>query len=294
MSNYTFEDKEGNLIDFTIDEALSLTITVNKNSPNKETFHVASDDLFTFIAFLLNEVGITNSDPYYFQRYFHYLKGRHEDPHIGFAEPILRENTRWEFSYNARQYLFHESIHAIRTKAEAEVFIGLPQEQIDLFAIENIQNACGEFMEAMGFEMEAKDEPVFGSFFQRLKFVLTSEKTAKEVNDIYQKGKHALEAQQLDLPRAEASEKLANAAAKAIESIQLMDEAVLRLGALLVVKVQKEGKPVILVETISPQMSATLDVNPVILNSPAAIYEILLASKKYKGQIGEGEGMYAV
>jgi len=185
---------------------------------------------------------------------------------------------------------FDFNITGNNEKEKAEVFIGIPQEDINLFAIEAIQNACGDFMEALGFELETQDEPVYGSFFQRLKFVLKSDKTKSEVKDIYNKGKQALEAQHLNLPTAEATEKLANAASRIIEAMANIDEGVLRLGAILVVKVQREGKPIVLAETVSPALASTLDNNPRILKNPNAIYELLISEKESQEQIGEAEG----
>jgi hypothetical protein len=155
-----------------------------------------------------------------------------------------------------------------------------------LFIIENIQNACGDFMEAVGYELEVKNEPVFGSFFQRIKFKLKHPKTQEEIEDLYNKGKQALEAKYLNLPTAEATEKIANAASKIIDSIADIDEAAIRLGAIIIVKINKNGRSIIVSETVSPSLASTLDNMPNILSNPRAVYE-LLSVDKIKGNLFE-------
>ena len=159
-------------------------------------------------------------------------------------------------------------------RVEADVFIGLPQEDIDIFTIERIQNATGDFMEAMGFELKTQDEPVFGSFFQKLKFLLKRE-VKQEAGEIYSKGKVALEAQFIDLPNAEATSKLATAAAGLIISLEGVSDAAIRCGSILLVKVTKDGVPKIITETVSPELAALLNKNPALLQNPSIVFDLI-------------------
>lgn len=159
-------------------------------------------------------------------------------------------------------------------RPEAEVFIGLPEKQIDIFTIERIQNATGDFMEAMGFELETQDEPVFGSFFQRLKYLLKGE-VQKEAGEIYSKGKAALEAQFIDLPSAEATDKLASASAALITSLNGVSDAAIRCGSILLVKVTKDGIPKIVIETVSPELASLLNKNPALLQNPTIVFDLI-------------------
>lgn len=185
-------------------------------------------------------------------------------------EEFIRNKRYKKESYSTK---YHESIR------ETELYIGIPQKEIDIFTTEHIQNACGEFMEALGFELKTKNEPVYGSFYQQLKFWMKKEKTQKELDDIFQKGKLALETKYLNVPTAEASAKLAEAASKVIESLANIDDAAIRLGAIVIVKTKKEGKSILLVETVSPTLANTLDSMPNILTNPSAVYELLKVDK---------------
>jgi hypothetical protein len=170
----------------------------------------------------------------------------------------------------------------------ADVFIGIPQEHLSLFDIEAIQNATGDVMEAFGYEMESKDEPVYGSFFQRLKYLFRGEVVEAEAGDLYTKGKKALEAQLLNKPTAEVTEKQADAVAKLIVALAPIDEAVLRLGTLMIVKIQRNGIPVIAVETLSPKLAAMMDANPRFLENPRLVFEMLATTKSPTNQLESG------
>jgi hypothetical protein len=159
-------------------------------------------------------------------------------------------------------------------KLKAEVFIGLPQNDIDIFTIERIQNATGDFMEAMGFELETQDEPVFGSFFQRLLFLLKGE-VKQEASELYGKGKIALEAQFIDLPSAEITSKLSAAAAELITALGPVSEAAVRCGSLLIIKMTQEGVSKIIIETTSPELAALLNKSPALLQNPRIVFDLI-------------------
>jgi hypothetical protein len=117
----------------------------------------------------------------------------------------------------------------------SEVIIYIP-EKPSLFEQENIVNACGEFMEALGYEMKTEDEPIYNSFWQKIKFIFKRNITEEDVNGLFDKGKKALELKYVELPTAEQTEKLANATEKILNSIAKFDNCTIRLGSLLIVK----------------------------------------------------------
>jgi DNA-directed RNA polymerase specialized sigma24 family protein len=123
----------------------------------------------------------------------------------------------------------------VNEKKSSEVIIYIP-EKPSLFDQENIVNACGEFMEALGYEMKTEDEPVYNSFWQKIKFIFKRNITEEDVNNLFDKGKKALELKYVELPTAEQTEKLANATEKILNSIAKFDNCTIRLGSLLIVK----------------------------------------------------------
>ncbi|MGV3459654.1 MAG: hypothetical protein ACO1N9_04275 [Flavobacterium sp.] len=174
-------------------------------------------------------------------------------------------------------------------KLNANVYIALPQKEISLFAIEQVQNACGEFMEALGYELKQKSEPILGSFYQKLKFFLKNPKTEIEILHAYENAKRALEIKYLNLPNSESTEKLANAAANLINALSAVDEGVLRLGNLLVVKTVRNGQTCVLSETLSPELCMLFDKNPQLLNNPNNIHQMLSDLSNNKDYFREGD-----
>lgn len=165
----------------------------------------------------------------------------------------------------------------------AEVYIAIPQEEIDLFVIEQVQNACGDFMEALGYKLKEEEEPVYGSFFQRILFKFKKSKTKEEVEDIYSKAKTALERKYLDLPTAEINQKLAEAASCLIKSVESLDEVCIRLQDIFIIKVTVEGRKILLVKNNFIELETILQSNPKLLDSPRAMYEMIRALEKNVG-----------
>ncbi|QNH63198.1 hypothetical protein [Hymenobacter sediminicola] len=160
-------------------------------------------------------------------------------------------------------------------KQQSFVYISIPQQFIENSALEDILDSINSFMSVCGFEYKSEEEPVWGSFIQSLIFWTKRPKTQREVHEIYNKGKAALEANYLGKPVAESTAQLSNAAAQLIAACQNVDEIVLRTGALILVKAIIDGRTIMSVETISPQLMAHLDMNPGLLRDPRLVYYFL-------------------
>ena len=160
-------------------------------------------------------------------------------------------------------------------KPEVDVIIFISDEYIRLSDTENITNSCGDFMEALGFELETEDEPVFGSFFKRLKFIFSSTIGEEDLVQLYQRGKKALELKHIELPSAEQTEKLANAAEKLVKSLEGVEEGVIRCGGLIVLKKGVDGKPKLIIQQLSTEMIIILDKHPQLLFNVNTVYELL-------------------
>ena len=152
--------------------------------------------------------------------------------------------------------------------------VNLPQKEIPLLVRERIQNAAGAFMEALGYELEAEDEPFFGSFFQTLWYKLKSSVTPEKAAQLADDGMEALRAQ-LNKTSAETTAALAGAAAELIMSLEHVDEAAIRLGTILVVKVTESGVPRVIVTEISMSLRHKLQEHPQFLRDPKAVMRFI-------------------
>lgn len=157
----------------------------------------------------------------------------------------------------------------------ATVYIAIPQKEIDLFVVEQIQNACGDFMGVMGFKLKEEEEPVYGSFFQKILFKLKNSKTKEEINEVYVKGKEALETIYLDKPNAQVTQIYADAASNLLKSIESVDEACILIGELFVIKVIIDGREIVIIRNRCRKLEAILQSNPILLHNPRAMYELI-------------------
>jgi hypothetical protein len=182
-------------------------------------------------------------------------------------------------SDSIREYLNKLNVEGLSSTDAARhqiiVEINIPQQYIDTVALDQILLCNNSFMSACGFEYKSEDEPVLGSFFQKLIFWTRKPKTKQEIQEIYSKGKAALEANYLGKPVAESTALLSTAAAQLIAACQGVDEIVLRTGAIILVKVRIDNRTVMSVETISPLLMKYLDENPGSLKDPKLVYHFL-------------------
>lgn len=232
-------------------------------------------------------LGFINKNVYGTRQYDYYILDNPESSaFISFIESIKvvfnredanPEKTHWEKYIQPTKIKLPTSrreTHYGNLAIKAPMIVALPQKQIPLLVQEAIVNACGDFMEALGYELEVKEEPIYGSFFQIFNF--NGKHIIKtEVKELYKKGKLALETQHISVPSAEATSKLAEAASRIITSLDNVEEAALRLGALLVIKVKRDGKVTVSAETISPSLALILDENPSLLKHPSAVMELI-------------------
>ena len=161
---------------------------------------------------------------------------------------------------------------ALAGKVMLGVDINLPAEHIDQNDLFLLKLAVDQFMSALEFEETGELEAVSGSWFQRLMFWSKDKLEPDELEGVYQEGREALRKRVLDLPGAEATEKLANAAANLISALDKQPSGVLRIGELIVVKVTRDGEPTIVVETVSAEIARKFAANPMLLRDPEQVF----------------------
>ena len=179
------------------------------------------------------------------------------------------------YDFADTEYTLTSQLFIQGEKPTAEVEIYIADAHVNLKDSENITNACGEFMEALGFEMETEDEPIFHSFWKKLKFIFSTQASTEEIDKLINKGKRALELRHVELPTAEQTEKLASAAAKIVESLEKFEEGVVRLGTLLVLKKKVNGEPKIVIQQLNQELIKILDEKPQLLKSLQTVYELV-------------------
>lgn len=140
---------------------------------------------------------------------------------------------------------------------------------------EAVTNAAGEFMESLGFEIETEDEPVFGSFFKKIRLVFSRTIMEEDLEKLYTKGKKALELKYVDLPTAEQTEKLATASEKMVKSLEGVNEGIVRLDNLLVLKKVVRSEAQLIIQQIPFEVLTMLEKHPKLLLNLQTMYELL-------------------
>lgn len=248
---------------------ISLTAADTRDAYAASSMTISSED-FTVLHALLGEARLQipgNPDilPAYLRSHGHVDKK---------LDAVMLEKRKLAERLNMKALKHVEHIIAA-SKPEADVVIYIADAEVAHLAAEAMTNSAGEFMEALGYELKSEDEPVYGSFWKRIQFILNRQVSAEELDRAITRGKKALELKYVELPTAEQTEKLANAAKSLIESMQGFNDAVARLGALLVLKRTVDGEPKVMIQQLSAELIAILDEKPQLLRSPQTIYELI-------------------
>jgi hypothetical protein len=160
------------------------------------------------------------------------------------------------------------------------ISVNLPQNDLSDFVIDSILDSLIDFMGNLGLDLSSVNQPIYGSFFQNLKFALKKRGEKESIENSMKTAETALKTKLLNLPSAEVTEKLADSAAKVLKSIEMAEEAAIRIGPLLILKICNNGKNLIIIETLSNLIADKLDSQPMLMRDPQAIYLLLTGSKE--------------
>jgi len=166
-----------------------------------------------------------------------------------------------------------EEDFSILSLATLQIFIR--DKDISTFDGHSITGTCIGFMEALGFFHWNTGLPYYGSFYQRVLMMYKRTFEQEKIEDVYEIGKKAVQLKVYDLPTADQTDKLASAAEKMVNSLKKVDEGVVRLGAILVIKSNYSGRRSIIVEQLSPKMITILEQKPELIHDIKTLYEAI-------------------
>jgi uncharacterized protein YjbI with pentapeptide repeats len=171
--------------------------------------------------------------------------------------------------------------------SSANVSIYIADKDVEAYEAEELVNAIGEFMGVMGYipKPEMKENPVYASFWQRLKFVLKSPKTQEEVEDILQKAKIALEHKLIKQHSAEETLKFAEAIEKLMKISENYENFNVRIESLIFIKNTVNGIPEFIIENLSPIYVKKLEEHPLILKDINTLKQLIC---EHRAKLSEG------
>jgi hypothetical protein len=166
-------------------------------------------------------------------------------------------------------------------KREIKVEIALPQAHINPRDVDRLQNAINALMEACEFEFGDEIERIQGSLYLSQIFKPIIERLSESAaNKTFQGVYHAFKAHISGNINADVTGKIAETTAEVIKSLEPFDAGAIRIHQLLVVKITRDGKAMLRVETISLSLAQKLADNPMLLRMPDELWTSLDAHEQ--------------
>jgi len=156
-----------------------------------------------------------------------------------------------------------------------EVNISIPQKNIDSFVIDRVINAVENFMMALGYELEKKEDPIFGLFFQKIMFKLKRKIFQAELDKIIEKGKQSLKSKLNGISTDNETSSLSITCSELIKSIDNIESIVIICGSIIIVKTIINGEKKLAIDKISPTFQSILDKKPALIYKPEELYSQL-------------------
>ncbi len=135
--------------------------------------------------------------------------------------------------------------------------------------------ALDEMLHAFGFEESEREEPRYGSYFQRLTAWMKVKAASPAGVDAREKAQRALELKVLDKEQAEVDAQQAEAVARVITALEKTERCALLVGSLLVVKLPE----LTVARNLTQRQLLHLNANPELQMQPEKLLELLAASE---------------
>ncbi len=186
--------------------------------------------------------------------------------------PVERDEVYQDIFEQAENFKKHQKVEKEMIIAhQGHLFIGTN----DYFKAEEVFYQYKHFATWLGLEFTNEGEFVQGSWIRRgIEFVQRVFRS-KETDELFGKGKKAIELAHLELKQAEVNNKNADAAAKFLTSVKEIPNAASRFGSLVVVKVTTNGEPQVLSGVLTTDQLIALEKNNNLLYNPTELYQRL-------------------
>ncbi len=162
-----------------------------------------------------------------------------------------------------------------------DVEIYLADANLPVETLQPVEDAVTDFLRAMGAPTSTGIETQYGSIRRRIIAFFSRQTTQDEIQDAYHKGKQALHNALLEKPRSEIIDKMAGAASQLLGSLNGVENAMIRVGELLVVKRTADGVASIAIETISAHLAHALEERPALLRHPDELFALLKSTSAH-------------
>lgn len=206
-----------------------------------------------------------------------------EGADLSHAKLGLINEAKYRFPY--KFYPNRSSYRKFNTYQKFQISVYDPE--IKSTDLKKLQSAIDSFAEASGYKEVTLISERFGSWFRKVRYKIArlisqevQEEAIRAGKEFYQTGK-ASTLNYLEKTGVESTKQIAEATAEILKAVENLDDVVLLLGKLIVMKYTNEdGRSKTYVKTISSDLQLKLESTPQLLDSPQAIINFLKSQEE--------------
>jgi hypothetical protein len=146
--------------------------------------------------------------------------------------------------------------------------------------INEITDNVSQLMKRLGFERQPEQVTFSAPSIRTFNLTLDSEKTKEEITNIYENANSALNRALTDRQTIPESDEVAVAAANLIVSLLKVDEALITLGKIFIVKGTNAERSCIVAERCTPRLMFHLKRYPAMLANIKMMFDLMLEEQK--------------
>lgn len=217
------------------------------------------------------------------------IKGLGHDIKYDIKDLILKVSTSTSPQYRVPMRALINNLLNLRKQNDIYVEIYLPNanKKTDAKKIQRLKKALYHYLDSADIikNEEKESSEIFGSwaFIEWFKSKIPS--IGNESKEVYQELREAARRASIDKQGSQNMLNRAKATKELLDSIKDIDEAIIRLGDVVLAKAVVNGKPRIIVVTLSSKLARDLDANPQLLKDPLLFIEHTRPERKPREMI---------
>lgn len=153
-------------------------------------------------------------------------------------------------------------------------------KKLDQKFVAEITDGLISLMTSLDMIVKDEEEPVYKSFLKKWTFKTKEFFSNAEVQKRLEKAERAIELATLNKYQADIDEKIVNAAASIIKSLENVDESVIQIGSFVIVKTNNQSKSRIMIKQLTQTQLMMLEKNQDLIEKPSDFFELLKRKEK--------------
>ena len=162
-------------------------------------------------------------------------------------------------------------------KLRVSGYLYLDTDDFDL--AQNVFQAYLHFAGYVGFEVEDKGEFAKGSWIRKGIELFSQAKGSDEVQEIYEKGRKAIELASIEKMQSEVNKNNAEAAAAFLNSVKDVPQAATRIGSLIILKIRIDGEPQVITTVLTTEQLIVIERQPSLMTRPDDLLSIITGDR---------------